>query len=123
MIPAIPIISEVLGIGKTYLETASKKKLARTEAEITVMKKASESENQWRKLMSEGSHTSWKDEYWTIVLSIPAIMAFIPSMQIYVHEGFEALEKAPDWYMWCLITAIGASFGLRALKSSNVLRR
>ena len=115
MFPAIPIVSQILGIGQTYLETTAKKKQAQTEAEIQVLKKATESEQDWRRLMSEGSHTSWKDEYWTIVLSIPAIMAFIPSMQEYVKEGFEALNNAPDWYMWSLLTAIAASFGLRAV--------
>ena len=35
-------------------------------------------EAEWDKLMAEGSKESWKDEYWTLVLSIPAILAFFP---------------------------------------------
>ena len=39
----------------------------------------------------------WKDEFWTIVISIPLIMCFIPGLDGYVYEGFEALPGTPEW--------------------------
>ena len=41
--------------------------------------------------MAEQAATSWKDEYTLIVVSIPAIMAFIPGLDVYVKDGFLAL--------------------------------
>ena len=111
----IPIITEVIGLGRTYLQSKVDTKKAETEAKVEVLKSASKSEGEWQRLMSEGSQTSWKDEYWTVVLSLPAIMAFIPEMQPYVESGFKALNEAPDWYKYSLLTAIGASFGLRGV--------
>ena len=115
LLKGIPILSEVVGLGKTYLQSKVDTKKAETDARVTVLKNASKSEGEWQKLMSEGSKDSWKDEYWTVVLSVPAVMAFVPEMQPYVDSGFEALSKAPDWYMYSLLTAIGASFGLRGV--------
>lgn len=58
---------------------------------------------------------SWKDEYWTLILSIPAIGAFFPEWVPRITEGFAALETMPDWYVMSVLASIGASFGYRAL--------
>ena len=60
--------------------------------------------------MAEGAKSSWKDEWFVIVLSIPLILAFIPGAEGWVDRGFEQLSKAPDWYFYSLGIAISASF-------------
>ena len=70
-------------------------------------------EAEWDKLMAEGSKESWKDEYWTLVLSIPAILAFFPDAVPHVQAGFAVLDTMPDWYKAALGVAIGASFGVK----------
>lgn len=57
---------------------------------------------------------SWKDEFFTLLLSIPFIMCFIPGLQEYVAQGFTYLkENTPEWYQWAFLGAIVASFGLK----------
>jgi hypothetical protein len=67
----------------------------------------------WDNRMATGSMTSWKDEWFTIILSIPLVGAFIPGMDVYILEGFEVLAKCPDWYKGAVGVAIGAAFGMR----------
>ena len=57
----------------------------------------------------------WKDEFWTIVISIPLIMCFIPGLDGYVYEGFEVLSGTPEWYQYICGVVIGAPFGVRTL--------
>jgi len=65
----------------------------------------------WDKTMAEGSKDSWKDEYWTIILSIPLILCFIPHLAPYVLDGFEVLNQCPEWYVISVGVAIAAAFG------------
>ena len=67
----------------------------------------------WDNRMATGSMTSWKDEWFTIILSIPLIGAFIPGADTYILEGFGVLAQCPDWYKGALGVAIGAAFGMR----------
>ena len=67
----------------------------------------------WDQAMSQGSMTSWKDEYWTIILSIPMIGCFIPKVAPYILDGFKVLQETPDWYKAAVGLAIGAAFGYR----------
>lgn len=110
---AIPILTELVGIGRTYLDGKIKIKQVTTEAQSRIIEKSVDHENKWEEIMASSSDTSWKDEYWTIILSIPLVMSFFPGLQPYVISGFEALAKTPEWYMWAVGSAIGASFGLR----------
>jgi hypothetical protein len=64
--------------------------------------------------MAEGSQSSLRDEWFSGVLSIPLILCFIPGAEGVVEHGFEQLSKAPEWYFYCLGTAILSSFGVRA---------
>lgn len=58
---------------------------------------------------------SWKDEYLTVVFSLPMLLTFAEA--IYnggkMEDGWKALAIAPDWYSWCLIGIVIATFGLR----------
>lgn len=69
----------------------------------------------WESLQAQGSQTSFKDEWFTIILSIPMIGAFIPDAVPYIERGFEVLNTMPDYYKAFLGAAIAASFGIKAL--------
>ena len=84
---------------------------AKTKAQILLSEKTSVAD--WERIMAEGSKSSWKDEWFVIVLSIPLVLAFIPGTEGWVDKGFEQLSKAPDWYFYSLGIAISASFGVR----------
>lgn len=71
--------------------------------------------NDWEITQAKGSVNSLKDEYWTIIFSIPLILCFIPSMTEYVDAGFKVIAGTPDWYKTCVLTLVGASVGVRKL--------
>ncbi|MBW2599922.1 MAG: hypothetical protein JRC60_07600 [Deltaproteobacteria bacterium] len=64
-----------------------------------------------------------KDEWFTIILSIPAIMCFIPGLATYVERGFEALSGCPDWYKWAFMVAVASSFGYRKIADFMALKK
>jgi hypothetical protein len=95
----------------------AKLKLTEAEAKSKIMLSKHTSVADWERLMAEGAKSSWKDEWFVIVLSIPLILAFIPGAEGWVDRGFEQLSKAPDWYFYSLGIAISASFGVRGAQA------
>ena len=88
---------------------------ARAEAEAAVMVSAATSTADWEKLMAKGSQSSWKDEWLTILFSIPLVLSFAGEWgRTIVAEGFAALEVMPDWYQYTLGVIVAASFGVRS---------
>ena len=74
--------------------------------------------------MADATVDSWKDEFALIVLLLPAILVFIPSMTEYVRVGFEVLNTLPEWYQYLLFIAISASFGIKgAGQAAKMLRK
>ena len=57
--------------------------------------------------------TTYKDEWFVALFSIPLILAFVPEYQGVVLKGFDTLSKTPDWYMWLVTGMVSATFGLR----------
>ena len=94
---------------------AANLKLVEAEAKATIMKSAATSEAEWERLMAEGTQNSWKDEWLTILFSIPLILVFVGDTgREIVANGFEALELMPDWYQYTLGVIVAASFGVRS---------
>ena len=88
---------------------------AKAEAEAKVMVSAATSTADWEKLMAKGGQSSWKDEWLTILFSIPLLLSFAGEWgRTIVAEGFAALETMPDWYQYTLGVIVAASFGVRS---------
>lgn len=128
----ISILMEGIGIGKGALEgwqTRKKAKLdsdlkvlqAQTTAKINRLETGQKADIAWENLSITNS--GWKDEWFVIVLSIPAILCFIPGMANYVYAGFQALSATPDWYQWCFTIAVGSSFGYRKIADFMALKK
>ncbi len=102
--------------GKVETKAAeTKAKVAKAEAEAQIMLSRATSEADWEKIMAQGSQSSWKDEWLTILFSIPLILAFAGEWgRTIVAEGFAALEVMPDWYQYTLGVMVAASFGVRS---------
>jgi hypothetical protein len=92
----------------------AKTKVAKAEAEAIVMQKKATGEIDWDLEMAKGSQSSWKDEWLTILFSIPLVLAFIPGMEDIVANGFEQLNAMPEWYQYSLGVIVAASFGVRS---------
>lgn len=94
---------------------AANLKLVEAEAKATIMKSAATSEADWEKIMAQGSQSSWKDEWLTILFSIPLILAFCGDWgREVVSEGFTALEAMPSYYQYTLGVIVSASFAVRS---------
>jgi hypothetical protein len=90
-------------------------KVAKAKAEATIMEKKATGEIDWDLKMADASAASWKDEWLTILFSIPLILAFCGDWgrQI-VSEGFAALEAMPEYYQYTLGVIVSASFATRS---------
>lgn len=117
MMPIIgPILSLITTGVEKYAENRQLKQEQKNEVEkakIRRIQNLDEADADWDKIMAEGSQNSWKDEFWTIILAIPAVLAFFPPTVDYVLAGFEALKQMPDWYKAAVGIAIAAAFGFR----------
>ena len=99
-------------VEKTKAETGAK--VARAKAEAIIMEKKATGELDWDLEMARGSQSSWKDEWLVILFSVPLILSFIPGMEGVVANGFEQLDKMPEWYQYSLGVIVAASFGVRS---------
>ena len=99
-------------VEKTKAETGAK--VAKAKAEAAIMERKATGEIDWDLEMARGSQTSWKDEWLTILFSIPLVLAFVPGMEEIVANGFAQLEAMPQWYQYSLGVIVAASFGVRS---------
>mgnify|MGYP003115345888 FL=1 len=100
-------------VEKTKAESATK--VAKAKAEATIMEKKATGEIDWDLTMAEGSKHSWKDEWLTILFSVPLVLAFCGEWgREIVAQGFTALDSMPDYYKYTLGIIVSASFGTRA---------
>lgn len=70
-------------------------------------------ESAWETLSIQNS--GWKDEYWTLVLSLPMVLCFVRPLAPVVADGFAALELTPEWYRYSVGVAIASAFGVKPL--------
>lgn len=76
----------------------------------------------WEKIMAEGSKSSWKDEFFVIVLSIPFVGAMFGHGE-FASRAFEAMKNAPEWYQAAFMVAVGASFGVRIWERYTTVKK
>ena len=107
----LPLITAGVGLITAFLDGRRKVKEARISREL----KALTTEEDWNVVQAESSKGSWKDEYWTVIFSIPLILCFFPDMVPAVTAGFAALESTPEWYRNCVLALVAASVGLRSI--------
>ena len=125
------ILGSITGPVATYFTRRSELKQARFEAELKATVAAGErqaalisqgltADMNWEMEFAQQAKSSWKDEYVLAVLSIPAILCFIPKDfdewqggAFYVSEGFAALQATPLWYQILFCSVFAATFGIR----------
>ena len=98
-------------------------KVAQARAKAVVAEKVATGEVQWEKSMADATDSSWKDEFALVVLLLPAILVFIPSLTEYVREGFLVLNTLPEWYQYLLFIAVSSSFGIKGAGQAMKLMR
>lgn len=109
------LIAPIADIFGQVLKNKAEEKKAIHNAKMEVIKTTSS----WEQLMAEASATSWKDEWFTLLLSAPvvALMWGISMNDVEILDrigiAFEELNRLPDWYQYLLFMAVSASFGIR----------
>ncbi len=104
----IPIIGELFTLARTWLQGKQKIQEATDNRKATIIQQ----EGTWDQVMAKASETSWKDEWLTILFSVPLILCFFPFAVSSVMEGFVALDAMPEWYRYTLSVIVAASFGV-----------
>lgn len=116
------LIGPIADLAGTWLNGKVEKQKAKNEvavatakAEAVVMQKKATGEIDWDLKMADASASSWKDEWLTIIFSVPLVLSFCGDWgrQI-VADGFEALTTMPEWYQYTLGVIVAASFGVRS---------
>jgi hypothetical protein len=118
----VGFLTPLIGLASTWFEGQTKKSAAKADAEVAlknaeaeVYKRRATGELDWDLAAMSNTDRSWKDEYLTIVLSIPLIMCFVPGAEELVKNGFARLNEVPDWYKASFAVVVSASFGVRNL--------
>ena len=100
-------------VEKTKAEAATK--VAKAKAEAVIMEKKATGEIDWDLEMAKGSQSSWKDEWLTLLFSIPLVLSFCGEWgRGIVADGFTALAGMPQWYQIALGAIVSASFAPRS---------
>lgn len=105
------LVGPVVDLIGEHFKRKAQEKRAVHERKLEAIKQ----DSNWENIHASNANSSWKDEWFTILFSIPCILAFFPSMVPVVMEGFAVLNGMPDWYKGFLGAAVAASFGLRGL--------
>lgn len=125
MLNLTSLIAPVSKLVGGYFKNKSEEKQAVHQAKMEVIKNDAD----WESKMADASATSWKDEFWTVVLAIPvfmvgyAIIADDTTIIDRVTLGFAALEGLPEWYQYLLFIAISSSFGIRGASKIMGMRK
>ena len=104
------LISAVAGVAGSWVES----KVETAKAKTAVAKRVAAGEQEWNLEQAKNSSTSWKDEWLTILISIPLILAFTGYEDV-VTRGFVALEAMPSYYQTAVGVVFAASFGVQKL--------
>ena len=109
------LLGPALELGKDFIKGKADEKKAIQERKITAI----QNDANWEANMADASKSSWKDEWFSIILSAPLIaVAYSVAMDdqaiiTRMNEAFSALNALPEWYQYLLFIAVSASFGVK----------
>ena len=105
------LLSSVSSLASSYIEG----KTAIQKAEATIRMKEATGEIDWDLAAMRASQSSWKDEWLTLLFSIPLVLSFCGEWgRVTVAEGFVALQAMPEWYQYTLGVIVASSFAVRS---------
>ena len=102
------IVGPVAGLASSYIEG----KTAVQKAKATKDLKIATGEIDWDIEAMKATQSSWKDEWLTVVFTLPLILLLFGEEER-VNNFFLALSNCPEWYQYLLGTIVAASFGFR----------
>jgi len=106
------LLSSVGSLASTYLDG----KVAANKAEAQIRLKEATGDIDWDLAAIRATQSSWKDEWVTVLFSIPLVLSFCGEWgRVIVANGFEALSGMPQWYQVSLGAVVAASLGTKGV--------
>ena len=109
------LLGPALELGKEFIKGKADEKKAIQERKINAI----QNDANWEDKMADATKGSLKDEFFSIILSLPIIAVswavFTGDTTIIdrVNQAFVALSALPEWYQYLLFVAVTASFGIK----------
>ncbi len=100
-------------IKKLSLEQQKEIIVAETNAKIEKIKKEVEQDFDLNKESIKAMEKTWKDEFVLVLISLPLVMLFVPSLQGFAIIGFSNLNNTPIWYQILIVSVFFSIYGLR----------
>jgi len=124
------IVTGVTDYLKARQEIKSKERTRKLELEeaiqarkVQLISQGLTADMNWEMEFAKQAESSWKDEYTLLVVSVPAVLAFVkvPFIDgpVIVTEGFQALAQTPLWYQGLLLSIFFATYGIRYWRRSQ----
>lgn len=119
------LIAPLADLAKQHFANKAEEKQAVHEAKLQRIAQ----ESNWEDTMAKGSLSSWKDEWFTVVLSVPVVAVGVgialdnPTILLRTKEALDALTGLPEWYQYLLYVAVLSSFGIRGVDKLMELRK
>lgn len=118
------LIGPITDMVGSYMNNKAEEKQAKHQAKMTAI----QNDADWEAKMADASSSSWKDEWFTILLSLPLLLigyaVTVDDITIIerVKAGFQTLEELPEFYQYLLFIAVSASFGIKGADKLMNLR-
>ena len=116
--PIESIVSGIVGwfeskqkLKEVELESKIEVAKAKAAAKIDLYKSGVVGDIAWEKDSLDNS--GWKDEFWTIVSSLPLMIAWCAWTSAWVTEGFNTFAAMPDWYQIAFGICVSSAFGFK----------
>mgnify|MGYP000084668532 FL=1 len=119
------LLGPAVELAKDFVKGKVEEKKAVQQRKIEAIQK----DANWEEKMASATDKSWKDEFWSVILSLPILaVAYSVAMDDVtiidrVNEGFAALDSLPEWYQYLLFIAVSASFGLKSADKIMKMRK
>lgn len=119
------LLGPAMELGKEFIKGKADEKKAIQQRKINAI----QNDADWESKMADASANSWKDEYLTVILTLPiiavgySIVTGDQSVIDRLNDGFQALERLPEWYQYLLFLACSAAFGMKSADKIMNLRK
>ena len=119
------LLAPIAELAGGFLKNKADQAKAKHEAKMNVI----QNDADWEAKMADASANSWKDEFFSLILSLPLFFIgyaiVVDDMTIInrVEQAFAALNNLPDWYQYLLFIAVSASFGIKGADKIMNMRK
>ena len=119
------LLGPAMELGKEFLQGKAEEKKAIQQRKINQINNDAD----WESKMADAASNSWRDEYLTIVLTLPiiavgySIVTGDQSVIDRLNDGFLALERLPEWYQYLLFLACSSAFAVKGADKIMNLRK